>query len=218
MIPLAHGATSAVEHEYAVVWRQDAPAHLHQNFVLRSTGSTSVFLCSGQRSCLFSASGCMPGRRSSLLLSGPLQAFLSCPLPSLCFDSSPSFCLQAPEAQLHCAESNRKGRNRDIHDTFYQGESGEFSPPTLPRRDVKGKQCSMPTSASITMMKMIESLPEPVQKRALEHMQQYIEDIRDELKWNESFGKSQNKFIAAARQAREEISRGKATPMNVEDL
>ena len=76
----------------------------------------------------------------------------------------------------------------------------------------------MPTSASITMMKMVESLPEPVQERALEHMQQYIEDIRDELKWNESFGNSQNKLIAAARQAREEIMQGKATPMNVEAL
>ncbi len=76
----------------------------------------------------------------------------------------------------------------------------------------------MPTSAGITMMKMIESLPEPVQERALEHMQQYIEDIRDELKWNESFGNSQSKLIAAARQAREEILQGKATPMNVEAL
>jgi len=68
------------------------------------------------------------------------------------------------------------------------------------------------------MMKMIESLPEPVQERALEHMQQYIEDIRDELKWSDSFRNSESKLIAAARQAREEISRGKATPMNVEDL
>ena len=76
----------------------------------------------------------------------------------------------------------------------------------------------MPTSAGVTMMKMIESLPEPVQERALEHMQQYLEDIRDELKWSESFGNSKSKLIAAARQAREEISRGKATPMNVEDL
>jgi len=76
----------------------------------------------------------------------------------------------------------------------------------------------MPTSAGTTMMKMIESLPEPVQERALEHMQQYIEDIRDELKWNESFGNSQNELIAAARQAREEIMQGKATPMNVDAL
>jgi len=77
---------------------------------------------------------------------------------------------------------------------------------------------NMPTSAAITMMKMIESLPEPVQERALEHMQQYIADIRDELKWSDSFGNSQSKLIAAARQAREEILQGKATPMNVEDL
>jgi hypothetical protein len=76
----------------------------------------------------------------------------------------------------------------------------------------------MPTSASATMMKMIESLPEPVQERALEHMQQYIGDIRDELKWSDSFGNSQSKLIAAARQAREEILQGKAAPMNVEDL
>lgn len=76
----------------------------------------------------------------------------------------------------------------------------------------------MPTSASITMMKMIESLPEPLQERALEHMQQYVEDARDELKWNEAFVKSQSKLVAAARQAREEIVRGRATPMNFEDL
>lgn len=76
----------------------------------------------------------------------------------------------------------------------------------------------MPTSASITMMKMIESLPEPLHERALEHMQQFIEDARDELKWNEAFGKTQSKLVATARQAREEIVLGRAKPMNVEDL
>jgi hypothetical protein len=76
----------------------------------------------------------------------------------------------------------------------------------------------MSTSAGITILKMIESLPEHIQERALEHMQQYIEDIRDELKWNEAFGNSQNKLSAAARQARQEILQGKATPMNDEDL
>ena len=76
----------------------------------------------------------------------------------------------------------------------------------------------MPTSAGVTMMKMIESLPEPVQERALEHMQQYIQDVRDELKWSDSFENSRGKLIAAARQAREEILHGKAAPMNDEDL
>jgi len=76
----------------------------------------------------------------------------------------------------------------------------------------------MPTSASVTMMKLIESLPEPIKERALEHMQQYIEEIRDELRWNEAFEKSQNKLVTAARQARKEIAKGKAAPMNFNDL
>jgi hypothetical protein len=76
----------------------------------------------------------------------------------------------------------------------------------------------MQTGTSVTIIKMIESLPEPIQELALEHMQQYIEDIRDELKWNDSIGKSQSKLIAAARQAREEIMQGKATPLDTEEL
>ena len=56
----------------------------------------------------------------------------------------------------------------------------------------------MQTGAIVTIIKMIESLPEPMQELALEHMQQYIADIRDELKWNDSIGKSQGKLIAAA--------------------
>jgi len=76
----------------------------------------------------------------------------------------------------------------------------------------------MQTGTSVTIIKMIESLPEPMQELALEHMQQYIEDIRDELKWNDSIGKSQSKLIAAARQAREEIMQGKATPLDTEEL
>jgi hypothetical protein len=76
----------------------------------------------------------------------------------------------------------------------------------------------MQTGTSVTIIKMIESLPEPMQELALEHMQQYIADIRDELKWNDSIGKSQSKLIAAARQAREEIMQGKATPLDMEKL
>ena len=76
----------------------------------------------------------------------------------------------------------------------------------------------MQTGTSVTIIKMIESLPEPMQELALEHMQQYIEDIRDELKWNDSIGKSQSKLIAAARQARKEIMQGKAIPLDTEKL
>jgi hypothetical protein len=76
----------------------------------------------------------------------------------------------------------------------------------------------MPTSASITIVKMIESLPEPLQDLALEHMQEYLADIKDELKWNESFKNSRSKLVEAARQARDEIAQNRATPMDLRNL
>lgn len=75
-----------------------------------------------------------------------------------------------------------------------------------------------PTATLTTMIKMLESLPEPIQERVVEHMREYIEDIRDEAKWSESFSRTQSKLVAAARQARKEISEGKATPMDLKKL
>jgi hypothetical protein len=74
------------------------------------------------------------------------------------------------------------------------------------------------TAASATVMKMMESLPEPIQERVLEHLQDYIEDMRDEAQWNESFGRTQDKLAAAAKKARAEIAQGLAAPLNPDDL
>ncbi len=74
------------------------------------------------------------------------------------------------------------------------------------------------TGTMATMMKMLESPPEQIQERVLDHMREYIEDIRDEAKWSESFSRTQNKLVAAARQARKEIREGKATPMDPKKL
>lgn len=68
------------------------------------------------------------------------------------------------------------------------------------------------------MTKMIETLPEELQERVLEHMRYYIEDIREERKWSESFSNAQNKLVAAARKARKEIAEGKAIPLDPEKL
>lgn len=43
-------------------------------------------------------------------------------------------------------------------------------------------------------------------------------DIRDEAKWSELFANSHNKLIAAAKKAREEIARGLATPLDLDQL
>lgn len=69
------------------------------------------------------------------------------------------------------------------------------------------------TATMTTMRKVLESLPEQVQERVVEHMLEYIEDIRDEAKWDESFARTQTRLVAAARQARKEIAEGKASPM-----
>lgn len=74
------------------------------------------------------------------------------------------------------------------------------------------------TATMATMMKMLESLPEQIQERVLEHMREYIVDIRDEAKWDESFTRTQTKLVAAARQARQEIGEGKASPMDPKKL
>lgn len=75
------------------------------------------------------------------------------------------------------------------------------------------------SSATIsTVTKMLEVLPEEAQDRVIEHLREYIEDLRDEMKWDESFKSSQTKLIEAARRARQEIAAGKAMPMDLEQL
>lgn len=76
----------------------------------------------------------------------------------------------------------------------------------------------MDTAAATTMIKMLETLPDQLQGNVVEHMRDYIEDLRDEAKWKESFSRTQDKLIAAARQARQEIAEGKASPLDVEKL
>lgn len=76
----------------------------------------------------------------------------------------------------------------------------------------------MDTSAATTMIKMLETVPDQLQDTVVEHMRDYIEDIRDEAKWKNSFSRTQNNLIAAARQARQEIAGGKSSPLDVEKL
>lgn len=76
----------------------------------------------------------------------------------------------------------------------------------------------MDTSAATTMIKMLETVPDQLQETVVEHMRDYIEDIRDEAKWKNSFSRTQDKLIAAARQVRQEIAGGKSSPLDVEKL
>ena len=69
-----------------------------------------------------------------------------------------------------------------------------------------------------TVTRMLESLPESAQDRVVEHLREYIETMADELRWTESFEKTQLQLAEAARRAREEIAGGQAKPMDYDQL
>ncbi|MEG3939629.1 hypothetical protein QT995_15895 [Microcoleus sp. S36b_A3] len=63
---------------------------------------------------------------------------------------------------------------------------------------------------------MMESLPETLQDRVVEHLREYLEDLRDEEQWNVSFQNTEQSLIVAAQRAKQEISAGKAQPLDID--
>ena len=76
----------------------------------------------------------------------------------------------------------------------------------------------MSTATIETVVKMLETLPAPTQERAVEHLREYIEDLRDEAHWDAQFDKPSAKLSELANQARKEIAEGKSVPMDFDKL
>lgn len=76
----------------------------------------------------------------------------------------------------------------------------------------------MMTENITTVIKMVELLPSSAQEKVIEHLREYITELQDELKWDNSFNKTQPKLIEMARKAKQEIAEGKSQPMNYEEL
>ena len=76
----------------------------------------------------------------------------------------------------------------------------------------------MSSEAIATVVKMMESLPEPTQNQIVEHLQNYLMEIQDELRWDELFNKTQSKLAAMARLAKKQVAEGKARPMDYSEL
>jgi hypothetical protein len=76
----------------------------------------------------------------------------------------------------------------------------------------------MPSKAIATVVKMMESLPEPAQEQIVTHLRQYLDELQDELRWDDLFNKTQPRLIAAAKQAKQEIAAGQAKPMDPDCL
>ena len=67
-------------------------------------------------------------------------------------------------------------------------------------------------------IEMMQSLPETLQQQVAEYLKEYIADLKDELKWEESFQKTQPQLVAAAQRAKQEIAEGKAQEMRLHEL
>lgn len=76
----------------------------------------------------------------------------------------------------------------------------------------------MSDTAIATIVKMVESLPDALQEKAVEQFREWIADLEDEARWDASFARTQDSLAAAARKARQEIAQGKAVPMDYERL
>jgi hypothetical protein len=76
----------------------------------------------------------------------------------------------------------------------------------------------MPSTAIATAIKMLESLPEPAQEQAVEHLREYIATMEDDLQWDETFERTRKQLVAAARRAKEEIAKGQAQPLDYDQL
>jgi len=76
----------------------------------------------------------------------------------------------------------------------------------------------MPTAAAVTIAYMIEPLPTNYQDQLVDHLRGYIEDMREDIQWNESFAKSQDRLIAIAKEARSSVKQDKASIMDISRL
>ena len=76
----------------------------------------------------------------------------------------------------------------------------------------------MATPTLTTILKMIESLPEPRQNQVVDHLREYIADLEDEDKWDEAFAKTQDNLAYQTRQAEKQIAEDKSKPMDFDRL
>ena len=76
----------------------------------------------------------------------------------------------------------------------------------------------MPSTAIVTLVHMLEKLPESTQNRIVEHLREYIEDLQDEARWENTFKETQSQLAAAARQAKRQIAEGQAKPLDLDQL
>lgn len=76
----------------------------------------------------------------------------------------------------------------------------------------------MSSTMIATAIKMLESLPEPTQEEVVEHLREYIADLRDEREWDAQFKRTQTRLVAAAQGVKRQLAQGEAEPFDLDQL
>ncbi|NUM53219.1 MAG: hypothetical protein HUU46_06220 [Candidatus Hydrogenedentes bacterium] len=76
----------------------------------------------------------------------------------------------------------------------------------------------MSSSAITTVVQILEDLPEAAQRQVVDHLREYLEDLRDEIQWDDTIARTQPQLAEAARRAKREIAQGLAEPLDLERL
>ena len=74
----------------------------------------------------------------------------------------------------------------------------------------------MSSNVIVTLVCMLESLPESTHEQVVEHLREYIKDLRDEQEWELALQRSAKQLQAASRRVEQEIEAGKVQPMGCE--
>jgi len=69
-----------------------------------------------------------------------------------------------------------------------------------------------------TVTKMIEALPEPLQKKVLEEITPFISEALDEAKWAAQFERGNSKLVKIAEKVKDLMSKGGTEPMDIGDM
>ena len=77
---------------------------------------------------------------------------------------------------------------------------------------------SSPSPAITTVVKMLESLPVVLQEKVVDQVRELIADLEDEERWQSSFDQTREQLLASAQRAKREITEGKSSPMDYEQL
>ena len=71
----------------------------------------------------------------------------------------------------------------------------------------------MSAEAIATVTQMMRTLPDATQNQVAEYIANYITDLQDDLRWDESFKKTEPNLIQQARLAKQKIAEGKVSKM-----